>query len=132
MKTVNTVNVLLFIAGVIAISIGGGLTFFPVEFQASAKILLDRDNFNLLSEIRSPGGVLLLSGLTMIVGAFRKKMQHLSLTVVMLIYLGYGFGRLVGLVIDGIPHQSLLIALVVEMIIGVLAGVALLKKSKAS
>lgn len=126
MEKSKVVQVVLIISGIIGISIGGALLFAPVAFEASAGINLGED-INLLSEIRANGGALLLGGILILLGTFISKLTHTSLILSSLFYLSYGFSRVLSMIIDGLPHNSLLSATVVEIIIGLLSLFLLIK-----
>ena len=127
MKAIYLIKVLLVLASVVALWIGGALTFTPLDFHAASQIFFESPSASLLSELRSPGGVLVIAGFLMFLGVFRKKMIRLSLTVSTMVYLGYALGRLVSWMLDGTPNQSLLIALAIELLLGTLSALVLLK-----
>mgnify|MGYP005725529907 CR=1 FL=1 len=126
MKNSKMLKSILLISGLIAAGIGGALLFFPVAFQASSGIELG-DNISLLSEVRAPGGALFASGILMVLGAFVSKLTFTSLVVSILIYLSYGLSRILGMAIDGMPGEALIMATVLEIIIGIVGVFALLK-----
>ena len=125
MKTPLATRVFLAIAGFIGFAIGGALLFVPAEFQATAGIVLG-DDVNLLSDTRAAGGTLFVAGLVIALGVFTPRMVHTSLVLSGLIYLSYGASRVLGLMLDGMPQSSLVAAMVVEIIIGVM-GLVLLR-----
>jgi len=120
MEYSKAVKVLQFIAGLIGIVIGVGMAFVPVVFQSSAGITLG-ENVSLLSETRSPGSLLLVGSLIVLVSVFKSSLRYIALVLTSLMYLGYGVGRIISLIVDGLPHQSLLIALVFELLVGGIA-----------
>jgi len=95
----------------------------PVTFESSAGIDLG-DNSSLLSEIRAAGGTLLVAGVLILSGAFLPKLTSVSVVLSTLFYLSYGLSRLFSGLMDGIPSESLVIATVVEMVVGVLSLLA--------
>ncbi|MHA7057712.1 DUF4345 domain-containing protein [Aquimarina sp. M1] len=125
MKRIFT-KVLLIISGATGIVIGYCLLFSPVAFEASAGISLG-DDINLLSEIRAPSGLLLIGGIVIISGAFFSKLKVHSIRLSCLLYLSYGFSRLVSILFDGFPSESLQIALFVELFIGFISLFVLLR-----
>ncbi|SHI60942.1 DUF4345 domain-containing protein [Aquimarina spongiae] len=127
MKVIHLIKVLLAIASLVALWIGGALTFTPLDFHAASQIVFESPSASLLSELRSPGGVLVIAGFLMFLGVFQKKMIRLSLTVSTMVYLGYALGRLVSWALDDKPNQSLLIALAIELLLGTLSALVLLK-----
>ncbi len=124
-KSIAT-TALLAISGITAIVIGGALLFVPAAFQASAGITL-ADNINLLSETRAPGGSLLSAGILIALGALSSRMVRTSLLISSLFYLSYGAARVLGMIVDGIPHNTLVAATGYEIVIGLLSLFMLLK-----
>ena len=126
MKKNRFVKILLIVSGIIGIGIGFALLFFPVAFEASAGIHLGED-VNLLSETRSPGGVLLVGGVIILLGAFISKLTYTSIQLSSLIYLSYGLSRIVSIIFDGIPNESLIIALAIELLVGLISLFVLIR-----
>lgn len=108
---------LLIVSGLLAATIGTALLIAPVAFHAASGTDLGRDA-NLLSEIRAPGGALLVLGMLMLVGAFDAAFHRSALTIGAAVFLAYGLARVVSLVLDGLPADGLLLALVIELAIG--------------
>ena len=124
------VKVLLIISGSIGIWVGYSLLFSTVAFEVTAGINLGKD-INLLSELRAPSGLLLVGGILIILGAFYSKLTFTSILLSCLIYLSYGFSRLVSIIFDGFPSESLQIALIAEFLVGLISLFVLIQfKSK--
>ena len=102
MEKLKPVKILLVISGITAIGIGAALLFAPVAFEASAGIELGED-INLLSELRAPGGTLLVAGEVILLGAFISTLTILSTVLSSLFYLSYGISRIYGILVDGVP-----------------------------
>ena len=130
MKNTKSINIFLFLSGIIAFSIGSALLFIPETFQGSNGILLNND-VNLISEFRAPGGFLFASGVLISFGIFVSKLKFTSIVLSTLIYFSYGIGRIIGMIIDGIPNESLVGATAIEIIFG-LIGILILNKSQNS
>ena len=124
MKNLILIRVLVFVSGIIGLGIGLALLLTPITFEASAGIHLD-NNASLLSEIRAPGGTLILGGIFTIIGAFNLKITFSALFISGLFHTGYGVARVVGILFDGLPHQTLILAMCVELTVGVLSIMAL-------
>lgn len=120
MKKSKLVKALLILSGITGMGIGGALLFAPVDFEASAGIQLGQD-INLLSELRAPGGTLLVAGILIILGAFNSGMTFISILLSTLFYLSYGISRIFSMLIDGVPNESLVMAAILEMVIGSLS-----------
>ena len=115
---------LLILNGVVAGVIGGLVTFSPEQLFALTGITLGT-NPNMLSEIRAPGGVLLLAAAFVTAAAFVRPWRRSALAVSAFLYLGYAFGRMVSVAVDGVPADDLLWALAIELVLGALSVLAL-------
>ena len=124
-------RILLAVSGTTGLAIGLAVLFQPHAFLASSGISLGTDA-SLLSEIRAPGGLLLLCSLVALGGAIRHNLMQTGLVFSALIYSTYGLSRLVSIVLDGIPSPSLQLAALIELVIGALSLFALLQHGKIS
>ena len=129
MENSMIIKIFLAFSGLIAIGIGGALLFVPVEFEASAGIILGED-INLLSEMRASGGAIFAAGILIALGAFIPKLAYLSIVLSGLIYLSYGASRVFGMMVDGLPNNSIVAATAVEIIIGLISILVLLRIDK--
>lgn len=120
MKKFRTVQILLIVAGIIGIGVGGAQLLIPVAFESSASINLG-NNSSLLSEIRAAGGTLLVAGILIMAGAFIPRITYSSVALSALFYLSYGLSRILSMAIDGMPSESLVMATVAEIIVGILS-----------
>ena len=114
-------SIFLTVSGLLLLAIGGTILFVPHAFYASDGIVLGQDP-SLLSEIRAPGGLLATSGLLILIGIFRPALRSLALMLTVLVYGSFGLSRLLSLYLDGMPSNSLMIAMVVELVV---AGIGL-------
>lgn len=131
MKKMIFTKVLLAVAGITGLGIGASLVFNPVAFEASSGIILDHDP-GLLSEIRGMGGPILLGGLFLLAGIFVRQLQFSALVLLCVMYLGYGFARIISLAADGTPSAVILTALVAELVIGLLGVLIMVKHIKTN
>ena len=111
----------LVVAGGIAIGIGLLAGVSPVAFYASSEIVLE-NNASLLSEVRAPAMALTVFGLIMLLAVMKPKMRTAALAMAAMLYLSYGGGRLISLAMDGLPHTNLLVALALEIGVGLLCA----------
>ena len=121
MEYSRAIKVLQSVAGITGMIIGVGMTFFPIAFQSSVDISLG-DDINLLSETRAAGSLLLVGSAIILWSVFKHQWRAVGLVLTVLIYFGYGFGRTVSIFFDGMPNQSILAALIAELVIGGVAG----------
>lgn len=126
MKHSRVLKSILLLSGFIAAGIGGAILFIPETFHALNGIEL-AGQVNLLSEVRAPGGALLVCGLLIMSGAFFPGLAFTSAVLSALLYLSYGLARVLSMSFDGIPAEGLVQATVLELTIGFLCLFALLK-----
>ena len=128
MKNSKVLKVILFISGLIAIGFGATILTMPVAFYAASGINLNGD-VSLLNEVRASGGALLACGLLITLGAFIVKLTFTSAVISSLLYLSYGLSRMMSMIIDGMPVDALIQAVILELVIGLVCVVALMKFS---
>ncbi len=112
-------KITLGLSGVTALAIGTFITLTPHAFYASYGITLVQDP-NLLNELRAPGAGLAVFGALMLSGVFHEAMAPIALAVALTVFLAFPLGRIVGIVMDGMPAGSVLGALAFEIIIAAL------------
>jgi len=125
MKSSKVLKVILFISGLIAVGVGATILIMPVTFYASSGINLNGD-VSLLNEVRASGGALLACGLVITLGAFIAKLTFTSIVLSTLLYLSYGLSRMMSMIIDGMPVDALIQAVILELVIGFVCVVALI------
>ncbi|PLS21091.1 DUF4345 domain-containing protein [Neptunicoccus cionae] len=109
----------LFLAGAISVGIGAAVLIIPEAFFAYNGIVLHQDP-SLLSEVRAPGGTLLVLGVFMLAGVFRSGLATAARNIAAAVFLSYGFARILSVAVDGTPDEKLVIAAVFEIGIGLL------------
>ncbi len=124
MKHMGT-KILLVLSGLVAMIVGGALLFVPVAFEASAGITVE-PSVGLLSELRAPGGAMMMGGAIIAAGAFVPTLTAVSIWASTLLYLAFGLSRFLGFAIDGTPSVMMLGVAVFEVAIGLACGVAAL------
>ena len=129
MSTNRLQELTLGIAGLAALGIGLAITAAPASFYATYGIALGSDP-NLLSELRAPGANLAALGTLIMAGTVRQDMQRLATFLGATVFLAYAFGRIVSMVLDGMPSSGLVQAALIELVIGGLC-VALLWRGRS-
>lgn len=129
MKKLISVKIFLFVTGMVGVIIGASLLLTPIAFEASAGIHLENE-VNILSEVRAPGGTLMTAGILIASGAFISGVTYLSVILAALFYLSYGLSRTISILLDGLPSDTLIIATVSEIIIGLISLYILFKFPK--
>lgn len=82
---------------------------------------------SLLNDYRSLGGMMLATGIILILGIIHKRMAFTATVVAVGMYLAMTIGRVVSIGVDGLPAKGLIAATVVEGILALLAIFALVK-----
>ncbi|WP_375750613.1 DUF4345 domain-containing protein [Vibrio sp. HN007] len=124
-------KIILGLSGFIAFIIGSSIALTPLAFYAGYGITLDSDP-NLLSELRAPGANLAALGAVIVSGLFIKSLEKSAIAIALVIFLAFPIGRVVGIVADGVPSESVLLALAIEIVMGALLLTAFGKRSNTS
>lgn len=117
-------------SGIILSGIGAALMIAPQAFLELSDVIVQRDP-GLMSELSAPGGLLLIAGAIMIVGAVKRHFANLGLVVGALVYGSYGFGRITSMVLHGVPSQSLISATFIELAIAIWLAMLFVKQGSA-
>ncbi len=126
MQSKKPLRFLLGSSSLIALVIGASILFAPAWFHGFNGIELGADP-SLLSEVRAPGGALMVLGALMGVSLFVPSFTQTSTLIAAAVYLAYGLSRLLSLGLDGMPSPGLLGATALELAIGVACVSALLR-----
>lgn len=120
---IDRISVIIFLAlfGVIGLAIGGSILFIPDQFQANANIIFPA-NPSLYSEVRAPGAFLTLIAGGILASVFIRDWRLYGLMGIAAVNLTYGLGRVVSVMLDGVPSTTILIAMGVELLAGMLAA----------
>ncbi len=122
---------LLLASGLIAAGIAAMILLAPNAFYGSYGIDLGA-NVSLANELKAPAGALLLAGLLMMAGVFKSDFIIPSLATAAAVYLSYGLSRVLSMAIDGVPHSGLVSAAAIEVAIGAISLVDLLRHRKTT
>ena len=114
-------RIFLIVSGTITLLIGASILLIPHSFFAASHITLGADP-NLLSEVRAPGGLLLIAGAGMMAGASAARRASAGLLIAAAVYLSYGSARVMSVFVDGVPAPALVIALCIELALGLIAA----------
>jgi len=112
--------------GSIAAAIGAGILFLPQAFHATSGIVIGNDA-SLLSEVRAPGGLLLVAGLFVLAGIFRPRWAYPATVLGFALSATYVLSRLLSMALDGMPDAALLFATAIEVCMAAACGIALLR-----
>lgn len=106
-------------SGGMLVFIGGSILFQPRDFFAMNGVEIVSDP-SLLSELKAPAGLLVVAGLVMLAGSSKSRFAGTGLGLGALIYGSYGASRVISMIIDGWPSQSLMVATVIELALAAL------------
>lgn len=117
---------MLFVSGAVALYIGGALLFTPAAFRGQYGIAM-ADDSSLYSETRAGGAAVLAIGALLVAGVFVARLQFTAAVAGCALYLAYALARGYSGLVDGAPDSGLVLAGVVELLLGlaclyVLAG----------
>ncbi|MEP1355804.1 MAG: DUF4345 domain-containing protein [Tateyamaria sp.] len=112
-------RLVLGISGLAATTVGLAITLDPQAFYASYGIVLTPQP-NLMSELRAPAANLAVLGLIILSGALYKRVTHSAALLGTAVFLAFAMGRVVSLVLDGRPSDSILAALGIEVVLALL------------
>ena len=130
MKSRKT-TLFLFISGLLLLAIGAGILLAPHAFHSSNGIVFGSDP-NTLSEIRAPGGLLAFSAILILIGAVRSRLRSLSLLLVVLVYGSFGLARLLSILLDGMPSEGIVGAMIIELIVAAIGTAIMYRRSVVS
>ncbi len=112
----------LIIAGALLTFIGGAQLLFPVAMKASSGIDL-AGNISVINDIRAANALILAVALLSHTGAFVKRFTFTSSLVVPLLFLSLATGRIISILLDGMPVEGMLGATGLEVILGLIGAV---------
>lgn len=116
---------ILAVLGLIPIALSYGL-FPPITMHFLFGI--EAEGINFVQIFRAIMGLYLALALFWLLGAYKQKYRLPALYSLVVFMLGLGSGRLLSLVIDGMPHWLLFVYLLLEIGLG-LTGIFMIKKS---
>ena len=111
------VRLVLVVSGLTAIAITATILVAPGAFYSGYGIDLS-GNATLANELKAPAGALLVAGLVIMTGVFRRAFAIASLATATIVYLSYGISRVTSIVLDGMPHDGMVWAAGIELVIG--------------
>ena len=127
MKNSIPVKLTLILSGLIAVGFGSANLFVPHLLHASSGLTVVED-VNLLNEMKSSAGMLLVCGLFALFGAVRNGMAFPALVASAALYATYGVSRLASVVMDGVPNSQMLQAMGFELGLAALCLIVLWTK----
>ena len=123
------VTSLLHVNGWVAVLIGSFIILDPISVLSSYGLQSDLST-GLLSELRAPGGLLLVCGLGIIFCATTPGYAHSGLLLSIMVYGGYASVRLLAILLDGVPPVEIQLAASIEVVLCGLSAFSLFKSEK--
>ncbi|MDZ7801891.1 MAG: DUF4345 domain-containing protein [Trueperaceae bacterium] len=113
-------KVILIVLALTLVIFGGWRLLDPIGFYAFSGLELSNDA-GPLSEVRGAGGIIMVSGLVVALGAFRHAWSRTSIVLAAVVFLSLGLARVLGLVLDGFPGAGAIQGMIIELALGGLA-----------
>lgn len=120
MKKARGFKVILFVLALILVIFGAWRLLDPIGFYDFSGLELP-DIAGLLSEVRGAGGVIMVCGLIVALGAVRHAWSRTAVVLAAVVFLSLGLGRLLGIALDGFPGANVIQGMVIELVFGGLA-----------
>lgn len=126
MKESRGFKAILIVLALTLVIFGGWRLVDPIGFYAFSGLELS-DDAGLLNEVRAAGGIILVSGLVVGLGAFRHAWSRTSVVLAAVVFLSSGLARLLGIALDGSPGAEVIQGMAIELVFGGLALYAFFK-----
>ena len=112
--------VTLSISGLLLLTVGTLRLINPIKnYLKNSGIKLEKE-VNLLNEVRGVSSVMMCGGIIILLGTIIPKITTASFVVAILIFLGFAFGRLISIRLDGKPNKLIIQGLISELVLGFL------------
>lgn len=102
MSELRLFKVILIVLALTLVVFGGWRFINPIGFYTFSGLDLAGDA-GLLSEVRGAGGIIMVSGFVVGLGAVQHAWSRTSVLLAALVFLSLGLGRLTGIALDGLP-----------------------------
>lgn len=118
------VNMVLVLSGLSLLAFGGAITYAPLQILALADVVTSGAHAEV--ELRAfYGGLELALGALILICAWRPERRRDGLWLTLFVYAGIGITRGLGMLMQDVHSNFLVVALIVELGIAALAAVAL-------
>ncbi|BDD04470.1 DUF4345 domain-containing protein [Aureibacter tunicatorum] len=115
----------LALSGLLLLMVGTMRLVNPIKtFSNNSEIIL-ANQVDILNEARGTSAMMLLGGLIILMGTIVSPQAQASHLVAVLIFFGFGVGRVVSMAVDGKPNKKLIQGLISEFLLGSLNLIAL-------
>ncbi|MCP5061983.1 MAG: DUF4345 domain-containing protein [Ignavibacteriae bacterium] len=107
--------------------IGIATISMPIKMRASLGIIIEPGSISLLNDTRATFMLFLTIGILTFLGAFKKELTYTSTLVVTMLTLSFAVGRLLSLLVDGMPASGMVQGLFVEIVMGICGAILFMK-----
>ncbi|NER15397.1 DUF4345 domain-containing protein [Leptobacterium flavescens] len=122
MRNSKVLKTFLVVSGLLLTFIGSATLFMPVEMKGGSGIDIT-GNISVINDVRASSALFLAIAVLTILGAFLKKLTYTSSLVSSLLFLSLGVGRLISILVDGMPVDGLVKATGLEFILGITGAI---------
>lgn len=117
MKKSKALKAYLIIGGLLLTFIGGATLAMPVTLKGGSGIDI-AGNVSVINDVRASSALILAVALITLTGAFSKKLTYTSTLISLALFLSLGAGRIISILIDGMPVNGLVKATGLEVVLG--------------
>lgn len=125
-KDSRVFKVILMVLALTLVAFGGWRLMDPRGFYVFSG-LDSPDDAGSLSEVRGAGGIIMVLGLVVALGAFREAWSRTCVALAAVVFLALGSARLLGIALDGSPGAEVIQGMAIELVLGALALFAFFK-----
>jgi len=122
MKSSRVLKAYLIVSGLLLTIIGGATLAIPVQMKGSAGIDI-AGNISVINDVRAASALLLAVAIITVAGAFARKLTYTSSLISFVLFLSLGLGRVISILIDGMPVDGLIKATGLEFALGILGAI---------
>ena len=90
----------------------------PIKTYAKSSGIQLQNNVDMLNEVRGVSALMLVGGITLLLGTFLGPIRIISFAVGVLIFIGFAIGRTMSIGVDGKPNKQIVQGLVSELVLG--------------
>lgn len=110
--------------------IGSFIMLAPEIFLATSEVIVEQDA-GLMSEVTAPTGLLVITGVFMMLSAIMVRLANAGLICGAVVYGSYGISRMVSMQLHGTPSETLIVVTYFELAVAALLLVLRLTSSSA-
>lgn len=122
MKNSKVLKAYLIVSGLLLTFIGGATLIKPVFMKGNAGIDV-AGQISVINDIRASGAFILAIAILSLLGAFIKRLTYTSVVALFTLFIALGIGRLMSILIDGMPVEGLVHATLLEFVLGIMGAI---------